>query len=400
MIIKNKSRILKETGIEVEIEKVFVRDLTKKRSIDTTHLPLTTNANEITNNEKIDIILECMGGNGENLTKELVINSLRNKKHVIMSSKKALAKNSMNILEEAAKNNLNLKYDASVGGGIPIAKVIEGAFNGDKITGVKGILNATSNFIYSKMLNDNLFYEDALRKAQEKGYAENDPTDDVDGFDSLYKVLIISAFAMRKVINPEKLTRMPFRKIEVKDMEYAGELGYVIKPLAMVRASEDKYEYKVGPCLVPKNNLLANTFDNFNSVIIESEYCCESGFYGQGAGAKPTATAMFDDLVNILKRPEPIKNNYEIINYSKLIDYKSDLYWRFSVKNEIGVLSKFTSVLAKRKINIEKIVQKNTVAGFIEIVLFSSYAAPDVVREIIDEMSKNEIKNETVMAVI
>jgi homoserine dehydrogenase len=284
-----------------------------------------------------------------------------------------------------------------VGGGIPIAKVLANAFKGDRVMKIMGIFNATSNYIYSKMFKDNLSFKEALKKAQENGYAENDPSDDVDGYDSLYKLTILAMFGMKKIIDPSLLIPDSFTKINIKDMEYADELGYRIKPVALLKRINGSFEYKIGQCLIPSEHIIANTFNNYNTILIEGENCGELDFYGQGAGARPTATAMFDDLMNILANPEPKVHEFSSIGPSQIANYNAKLYWRFTLKNEVGVLSKFTAVLAENGINIEKFIQKEEVEYGIEIVLLSSQVAPSMMDSILNQLKASDIINNSVI---
>jgi homoserine dehydrogenase len=399
-IQKNTARIEMETGISLEIEKIYVRTLSKTRSIDTTTLSLTTNIDEIIHNPSIDIICECMGGDGFEQTRDFITEALKNKKHVIMSSKKSLAKFAGILLESAFTTNTHLKYDACVGGGIPIAKVLDNALKSENVLKIMGIFNATSNYIYSKMYSENLSFEDALKRAQEKGYAENDPSDDIDGYDSLYKLSILAMFGMKKIIDPDLLTPDSFAKISVKDMKYADELGYRIKPIALLKRVNGSLEYRIGQCLVASDHIIANTLNNYNTILIEGENCGELDFYGQGAGAKPTATAMFDDLLNILSAPVPHDVLLPKINADLIAKYESKLYWRFSLKNEIGVLSELTAILAEHKVNIEKFIQKESTKSGMEIVLLSSDVAPSEVDEIIKQLNEVEIINNSVIPLV
>ena len=393
-IINNAGLIKNQTGCSIAIEKIFVRDLYKPRSIDTTGLSLTTDPLEIIQNPHVQIVCECMGGNGADLTRNYVLEAIKNGKHVIMSSKKVLALHAAELLKSAEKAGVQLKYDASVGGGIPIAKVFEGAFKGDNVVKIMGIFNATSNYIYSKMDKGGLSFETALKKAQNKGYAENDPTDDVDGFDSLYKLTILALFGMKKIIQPSSLLKESFTKITQVDMKYAHELGYHIKPVALLKRNGGNFEYKIGPCLVPSDHILANTFSNNNIILIEGKNCGELGFYGQGAGAKPTASVMFDDLLNIIDHGfEKPKNGFSRIETDDLVPYQSKLYWRFTVSNKIGIILTISKLLAEHNINIEKFIQKEEVDDAMEIVLLTSNAGEKDVNAIIEKLKEKNIAN-------
>lgn len=401
LVNKNAKRIASETGYKLEIESVFVRDTMKTRDTSTTGLQLTTNAMDIVNNPAIDIICECMGGNGFETTRELVLQSLKNGKHVIMSSKKALARNAEELLHCAYSHQRYLKYDASVGGGIPIAKVLEKSFRGDSIVKIAGVFNATSNFIYSSMFADNQSYETALKNAQDKGYAENDPSDDVDGIDSLNKLIILTMFGMHKIVKHSGIKAESFKGINTLDMKYAGELGYTIKPLALIKTDNDLLEYKIGPCLVPSSHIIANTHNNFNAILVEGESCGELGFYGQGAGAKPTATAMFDDLVNILENASvKITNGYDVVCESKVKELESGYYWRFKAKNEVGVFTKISNIFTRKNVTIDKIIQKPIGKDISEIVLITGSNESNKIVEVRKLLQKESIIVEAMLSCI
>lgn len=373
LIRKNASRIARETGVSMEIAKVYVRTMDKMRTIDTTDLQLTTDYNEIINDPSISVVCECMGGNGYAQTAEIVKACLLQRKNVIMSSKKALATYAGTLLDAAYKNKAVLKYDATVGGGIPIAKVLEHSFKGDELTRIYGVFNATSNFIYTQMFDEGQSFQSALKKAQEMGYAENDPSDDVDGYDSLYKLVILALFGTQKIIAPDIVKPQSFRNIDAKDMEYARELGYRIKPVSALSVVNGKYGCKVAPFLVPEKHVVAQAFNNFNAIILEGRNCGELGFYGQGAGASPTATAMFDDLVSLFSIST--RNDayvYETLPASEICDLPSRYYFRFTVKNESGILSRISGLLASQGVNIDRIIQKNENNAGIELVLLTS----------------------------
>jgi homoserine dehydrogenase len=392
----NKSRIEQETGKTVEIEYIYVRSLTKTRNINTSNLNMTNNILEILDNPKIDIICECIGGNGFNETKNYLLQAINNGKHIVMSSKKALAVNSEELLQAAFVKNIQFKYDASVGGGIPIAKVLDQSFKGDHVLKISGIFNATSNFIYSKMQNENLDYIQALKLAQQKGYEENDPSDDIDGIDSKNKLVILTIFGMQMIVPPSALSALSFKNIEFADMNYASELGFRIKPLATLKAINAHYEYFIGPCLVCSDHIFASTENNFNSIIIEGENSGEIGFYGQGAGGKPTATAMFDDLINILKNPDA-KNNWSTAPFpiGKLRRLETPLYWRILIKNKFDVqlVSQF---FTDTNISVKKLIYKNEN----ELVIISESTKIEILENLKENIKNSGYKLECCLPII
>ncbi|MCX7921958.1 MAG: homoserine dehydrogenase [Clostridia bacterium] len=403
IIRSNQARILDKYGVKLEVSKIFVRDLNKKRDTDTSELQLTTNAADIIFDKDIHIVCECMGGAGTENTKEFVISALENSKSVVMSSKKVLALYGKKILDLASSSSAQLRFDATVGGGIPVAKILKECFKGEKVEKIVGILNATSNFIYTKMEKDNLSFEDALKKAQQLGYAENDPSEDINGFDALYKSIILTMFSMKKWLNIKELSTTPIGNITVLDMKYANELGYKIKPLVIMENQDDKLKYRVGPCLINENHIAANTVENYNIIVFKGSNTGVLGFYGQGAGSKPTASAMFDDLISIATTPDEgisglIKEMYSGVEPTENVyEYKNNLYWRVSVENIVGKLAFICSLLADNSVNIEKVIQKDEAEGKIGVVLLTSRVDSSTLSKIVDQFTNNDIEINTII---
>ncbi|MCX7708509.1 MAG: homoserine dehydrogenase [Clostridia bacterium] len=403
-IIKaNQENMLKKYGVNVEIGKVYVRDLSKKRATDTSDLKLTNNAYDVVYDNEIDVVCECMGGSGTEETKDYVVKAIEHNKSVVMSSKKVLALYGNEILQLLKEREVSLRYDATVGGGIPITKIIKECFKGERIEKLVGILNATSNFIYTRMEKDNMSFEDALKKAQKLGYAENDPSEDINGFDALYKAVILTLFSMKKWVDIKTLSTTPFSNIDVLDMKYASELGYKIKPLAIVENRESGIRYRLGPCLIKENHIAANTVENYNIIVFKGSNTGVLGFYGQGAGSKPTASAMFDDLVGIIGSDGAgsdglLRETYrDITSVENVNENKNNLYWRMDVENIVGKLALICTILAKNSVNIEKVIQKDEIEGKIGVVLLTSNADSTTISKIIDEFSENHIEIRTIL---
>lgn len=402
IIRTNRERIRSKYAIDMELGKIYVRDPGKKRSIDTSDLHLTTNACEVVDDADTDIVCECVGGAGTEGTREYVVRAVKNRKSVILSSKKVLALYGMEILELARSYEVTVKFDATVGGGIPVAKIIKECFKGEEIKKVVGILNATSNFIYTKMEKEGLSFEAALKSAQELGYAENDPTEDIEGFDALYKAIILVMFSMKKWVDIRRVKTTPFSRISVRDMKYANELGYQVKPL-VIAENRERLVYRIGPCLIRDSHIAANTFNNNNMIVFEGSNSGVLGFYGQGAGSKPTASAMFDDLVGMLlqKEGKPDPGSTELYNgihaVEEVQEYENNLYWRISVENKIGKFAAIAAILAENTVNMEKIIQKDEVEGRMGIVLLTSSVDPETMSRIVREFEAGGVKIHTIM---
>ncbi|HEY9062196.1 MAG TPA: homoserine dehydrogenase [Pseudobacteroides sp.] len=397
IINSNKENIKQKYEIEMEIGKAYVRDLQKKRNTDISPSCLTNSAEEVLNDS--DIVCECMGGSGTEITKNYVIRCIESGKPVIMSSKKVIALYGKDILDLCLSQKSQIRFDATVGGGIPIAKVIKECFKGERITKAVGILNATSNYIYSSMERKGYTFGQALKKAQELGYAENDPTEDIDGFDALYKVIVLSLFAMKSWVNIKEMYTKSFSTIDLIDMKYAEELGYKIKPLAIFEKKDSKFIYRVGPCLIAENHIAANVTNNFNIIVFEGSNSGKLGFYGQGAGSKPTASAMYDDLISVLKTnfeyEMDLYKGCEVIHDYR--EFSNNLYWRVSVDNTIGKLALICNVFAKNSVNIEKVIQKDEVGGKMDVVLLTNSVESTVIDLITREFENNKVDVNTII---
>ncbi len=284
-------------GCMLSVGKVYVRDLTKKRGVDTSGLTLTADPNEAIRDA--DIVVECMGGSGAALTRELVLAAVREKKPVIMSSKKCLALYGREIARDVQSSGTSFHYDATVGGGIPISAVLDSMGKCETTTRIYGICNATSNFILCEMQRGGS-YQAALRKAQELGFAENDPSEDVDGLDALYKAVILMGFGMGHWADCRSIVPVSIRHLTAADFRDAVSAGYVVKPVFSAERRGEGFSCFVGPQLVPVNSIVAAVRGNNNIIVVRGSESGDRAFYGQGAGPKPTASAMYDDLVRTL----------------------------------------------------------------------------------------------------
>lgn len=282
----------------ISVDKVFVRNPAKKRGIDTTGLTLTDDPYEAIRDA--DIVAECMGGSGTEETRKLVLAALGDRKAVIMSSKKCLAQYGREIVGAVQTSGACFHYDATVGGGIPIGAVLTSMGNCETTTRIYGICNATTNFILGEMAGGAGF-ESALRRALELGYAENEPSEDVDGLDALYKAVILMGFGMGHWADCGSIKPVSIRSITAADFREAGKTAHVIKPVFSVERREEEFSCFVGPQRVPMDSILAAVKGNNNIIVIRSSESGDRAFYGQGAGAKPTALAMFDDLIRTLR---------------------------------------------------------------------------------------------------
>ena len=297
-IVTNQENMKKELQVDVKIGKIFVKNLNKQRAVEVSQEFLTNEPYEAL--EVADVVLECIGGNGAEMTRELVLWALEHGKSVVMSSKKCLARYGQEITQAANKNQALLRYDATVGGGIPISSALRTMAKCEQITKIYGICNATSNYILDEMAVGQISYEEALQQAQKLGIAENDPTDDVDGYDSLYKAVILCGFGMNQWIDPSSIQPGSIRNMSAQEIDEARKNQSVIKLRFSVSKEAGEVKCEVEPVRVKESDRLARVSGMENIIVVQSSESGERSFQGLGAGAKATASAMFDDLYGVL----------------------------------------------------------------------------------------------------
>ncbi|MDG0821194.1 MAG: homoserine dehydrogenase [Staphylococcus equorum] len=297
IIEENREQIKETMNKDINIRHILVRDKSRSRPINVSKYHLTEDIDEILNDDSIDIVVEVMGGIEP--TVDWLKRALSEKKHVITANKDLLAVH-LNVLEELAqKNDVALKYEASVAGGIPIVNAINNGLNANNISKFMGILNGTSNFILSKMTQEETSFKDALDEAQRLGFAEADPTDDVEGIDAARKVVITSYLSFNQVINLADVDRHGISDVELSDIKVADELGYKIKLIGKGTYENSQVQASVAPTLVNKSHQLASVEDEFNAIYVIGDAVGETMFYGKGAGSLATGSAVVSDLLNV-----------------------------------------------------------------------------------------------------
>ncbi|MBQ6820426.1 MAG: homoserine dehydrogenase [Clostridium sp.] len=359
----NKEEIMKRSGYEVEIAKVLVKDVNKDRGVEIPKDILTTDFNDIIEDETIKIVIEVMGGIEP--AREYMISAMSKKKHIVTANKMLLATGGDELFEKADKEGVMFNYEASVAGGIPIINGINENLTANKIERLYGIVNGTTNYILTKMDYEKLSFSEALKEAQDKGYAEADPTSDIEGYDSQYKLAILSSLAFGTKIKIEDVFREGITKIEAVDMEYAKEFKKVIKLLAIVKDNNGRLELRVHPTMIPENHPLANVNDSFNAVLIRGNAVGDIMFYGRGAGDLPTGSAVVADIVSMLKSDvnktninPVVKNNLwkkEILSVNEI---QSKYYIRLSVSDRSGVLGEISSIFGRENVSLRSVIQK------------------------------------------
>jgi homoserine dehydrogenase len=369
---RNAQEISRRTGREIIITRASARDLTRKRICDTQGITLSTDSNEVINDPEIEIILELIGGTG--LAKELVLKAIANGKHIVTANKALIALHGNEIFSAAKKANVMVCYEAAVAGGIPIIKAIREGLSGNQINWLAGIINGTGNFILTEMRDKGRDFDDVLAEAQALGYAEADPTFDVEGIDAGHKLMILASIAFGIPLQFENVFTEGITKITREDVEYAGELGYRIKHLGIARKTAKGIELRVHPTLIPERRLIANVDGVMNAILVQADAVGPTLYYGAGAGAEATASAVVADVVDVVRAlslnsesrvPALGFQESEIIDSTILTheDIETAYYLRLTVEDKPGALADITNILAKQNISIEAIIQKKPLHG-------------------------------------
>ena len=341
---------------DIEITSAAVKNLDKKREVEVKHI--TTDPFEIAKNPEIDIVVEVAGSV---YVKDVLIEAIKNKKHIVTANKELLAKHGAELFDLARENNVVIMYEAAVAGGIPIILPIKTSLKANDFNSVAGILNGTTNYILTKMEEENLSYEECLSKAQKLGYAETDPTGDVEGYDAMYKIAILANIVFNKRIDYTKIYREGITKISAGDIQIADELGYKIKLIAQAKKVEnsDKLDIRVHPMLVDKKKSISEIKNATNAVLLSGFPVDKVMFVGPGAGQFPTASSVVGDILSIKAElgtnskvlPMTMCNHNEYANLININDTKNCYYLRISANNEPGVIGKIGSACGEFKID-------------------------------------------------
>jgi homoserine dehydrogenase len=380
-IIENhQDKLIHQVGCPVKVKKILVKDINKDRAVQVEQTRLTTNPDEVLNDPEIDVIIEVMGGIDE--TKRYLKQALRNRKNIVTANKDLMALHGAELLTIASENGCDLFYEASVAGGIPILRSLVDGLASDRITKMMGIVNGTTNFILTKMAKFGSAYEDVLKEAQELGYAEADPTADVEGLDAARKMAILSTLGFSMKIDLDDVKVKGITGITENDLEYAKQLGYTMKLIGIAHREGEKVEISVQPTLLVESHPLASVQDEFNAVYVYGEAVGETMFYGPGAGSLPTATAVVSDLVGVMKNMRLGVTGKSAVTpqYKKQLKKPEEIYskyfLRLHVKDEVGVFAEITSIFSEHGVSFEKILQLPLKKqGLAEIVLVTHQAS-------------------------
>lgn len=345
----------------IEIKKIAVRDTNKDRGLALSKDVFTDKPEEVIDNPEVDIVIELMGGIEK--TQTLISKALENGKHVISANKDLIALKGEELFAVAAKNNKTILYEAAVAGGIPVIATLKQSLQGNHIKELDGIINGTTNYILDQMKKYGASFEDALQEAQDLGYAESDPTNDVDGHDAAYKIAILASIISGKKVDVDKVYREGIRKISQADIQSAEKRGYTIKLLAIAKNDSETLDVRVHPVFVPKETTLANISAENNAVMVNGSAVGELTLIGKGAGSLATASSVLGDLLMLVNQSNGINPQFAVAAHAEeakikdIADVKNSFYLRLAMHDKIGVLKNLGDITEKNGANVKFIDQ-------------------------------------------
>lgn len=361
LIKDHQEELVHQLGCGVDVKRVLVRDIQKARNADVDPSILTTNLDEVMNDPEIDVLVEVMGGVEE--TRKTLLQAFANGKHVITANKDLIAVHGPELQKAAQDNNCDLYYEASVGGGIPLLRGITDGLVSDRIQQVMGIVNGTTNYILTKMDKEGMSYDKALQQAKDLGFAEADPTADVEGLDAARKMVILARLAFLTDVDLDDVTVSGISNVSLADLKYGKKLGYVMKLIGFATFRNHQVEVSVQPTFLAKSHPLAGVDNEFNAVYVNAEALGETMFYGPGAGSLPTATAVVSDVVAVIKNMRLGVNgrNFVQTRFPKQLtppeDSFSQYYVRLQVQDEVGTFANISQLFNEVGISFERILQ-------------------------------------------
>ncbi len=399
-IIKKKNEIRKKTGINLTVSKIYDKDKSKKKLLPD---KFVSSVDDIIADPKIDVFVELIGG--VNPAYEFIKKAIENGKSVVTANKAVISEKGKELIKKAEEKGVYLLFEASVGGAIPVIKVLKESFTGNKITTIMGILNGTTNYILTKMYYEGINYKNALKKAQINGYAEADPTLDVMGIDTAHKLAILSTFAFNTWINWKKIKTEGIDKIDIEDIRFADEFGYRVKLFGISKIHRRKLELRVHPVLIPKDHPLSLVEGVYNGIYFEGDMIGRSILYGEGAGSYAAASSVIADVVDVSRRIVSGGKTGDIFYTGKEIEIlpfkeiESKYYFRFTAIDKPGVLAKISKILGENNISIFSVIQKGeNPQKAVPIVMLTHKAIEKNVEKAINKINKLDIiKKSTVV---
>jgi homoserine dehydrogenase len=374
--------LAKQVGLPLILKKVLVRGVSKQRPVKLGPDLLTSHSEEVLANPEVDIVVELIGG--EHPAREYIEQAIANGKHVVTANKEVMAKHGYKLLSLARKHNADLRYEASVGSGIPLISSFQQDLAANKISAINAILNGTTNYILTRMSQEGLDFASTLKQAQELGYAEADPANDIEGRDTAYKLAILSNLAFRTKFVPQDVYCEGIANIATRDFLYAREFGYAIKLLAIAKRDEDKVEMRVHPAFIPRDSQLAEVNGVYNAVEVETDLAGKLVFYGEGAGALRASSAVIGDLLAIARNIYRGVNNVPDLRLDQRATVKpmsevtTRYYLRLNAPDRPGVLAQISKLLGDNSISISSVIQKESdLAAQTAIIVIMTYPAEE-----------------------
>ena len=391
VLMEKPDALAREAGGRLVLKKILEQDLTKHGSMGFGRDVFTTQSAELFNHPEVDIIVELIGG--EHPALEYIREALTRGKHVVTANKEVMAKHWTDLLAVARKHEVALRYEASVGGGIPLIAPFQEDLAANDISAIYAILNGTTNYILTRMAKEGLDFSVALQQAQELGYAEADPANDIEGVDAAYKLAILATIAFGTEIGPENVYHEGISRLQARDFRYAAELGYAIKLLAIAKRAGNSIEARVHPVFIPEESLLAKVDGVYNAIHVEGDLVGKVIFYGEGAGPSATSSAVVADIINIaqnINRQANIapKSHFDSGRTVKSMDeIETRYYLRMSIADQPGVLAQISKILGDHSISISSVIQKETDASThtAEIVIMTHPAKERAVQQALRE---------------
>ena len=399
VVSRNLEAINTRSNCQISIAQVGCRR--DNKDCDMSAVNITRDIFDVAKNPDIDIVVELIGGTTVAL--ELVMLALENGKHVVTANKALIAEHGMAIFAYAESRGLMVCYEAAVAGGIPIIKALREGLSANRINWLAGIINGTTNFILSEMDTKGREFADVLSEAQAKGYAEVDPTFDVEGIDASHKLAILASIAFSMPLSLDGLFTDGITKLEPQDVAYARELGYVIKHLGIARRSASGIELRVHPTLVPERSLIAGVSDVSNAIMVNADAVGTTLFYGPGAGAEPTASAVIADIVDVARVLDSYPDSWvpplgchssvlQECTFMAIEDVETSFYIRFSALDKPGVLSDITKIMGDTGISIEAIIQREQPAGerYVNVIILTNVTKEKCLNEAVAQIEQLE----------
>jgi len=364
VLLQKTNKLADQVGASLVLRKALVRDTGKRRGVKLDPGTLTNRAEDAMGNPEVDIVIELIGG--EHPALEYITQAITNNKHVVTANKEVMAKYGYRLLSLAQKHNVDLRYEASVGSGIPLISPFLQDLAANDISAVYGILNGTTNYILTQMSQEGIGFRSALKQAQKLGYAEADPANDIQGTDAAYKLAILASLAFHTPLSPKNVYREGISRLAAADFRYAREFGYTIRLLAIARRLPDAIEVRVHPTFTPQNSPLARVNGVYNAIQVESNLAGRLVFYGEGAGALPASSAVMADVLTIARNACRGVTNIPRLELGQRIpvramsDVETRYYFRLKVADQPGVLAQISKVLGDNRISISSVLQKES----------------------------------------